>query len=78
MMADMSRDNDPPVELRHVVVVGGSLADWNEFGEAAWRDRIIEFSKVVEHAGHNDLLETGETELLAAMRAARERGNPAN
>jgi hypothetical protein len=51
MMAGMSRDTDPPVELRHVVVVGGSLTEWNEFGEAAWRERIIEFSKVVEHAG---------------------------
>jgi Putative undecaprenyl diphosphate synthase len=47
----MSRNVDPAVELRHVAVVGGSLAEWNAFGEAAWRDRIIEFAKVAEHAG---------------------------
>ncbi len=28
--------------MRHVVVVAGSLADWNSFGEDAWRERIAE------------------------------------
>jgi undecaprenyl diphosphate synthase len=51
MMTCMTRAADPSVELRHVVIVGGSLAEWNEFGEAAWRDRIVEFGKVAEHAG---------------------------
>jgi hypothetical protein len=51
MIDRMSRNFDPGVELRHVVIVGGSLADWNVFGEAAWRERIIEFGKVAEHAG---------------------------
>lgn len=51
MMTGMSRAVDPSVELRHVVIVGGSLAEWNAFGEAAWRDRIVEFCKVAEHAG---------------------------
>jgi hypothetical protein len=51
MMARMSRDADPPVELRHIVIVGGSLPEWNALGEAAWRERITEFGKVAEHAG---------------------------
>jgi undecaprenyl diphosphate synthase len=51
MMTDMSRDAEPPVELRHVVIVGGTLAEWNAAGEAAWRERIIDFGKVIEHAG---------------------------
>jgi hypothetical protein len=50
-MASMSRDVEPSVELRHVVIVAGSLADWNSFGEQAWNERIVEFAKVVEHAG---------------------------
>ena len=51
MMTCVSRDAEPSVELRHVVIVAGSLADWNSFGAEAWRDRIVEFGKVVEHAG---------------------------
>ena len=51
MMAAMSRAAEQPVELRHVVIVGGLLEEWNSLGDAAWRDRIIEFGKVVEHAG---------------------------
>ena len=47
----MTRAAEQPVELRHVVVVGGSLAEWNTFGDAAWRERILEFGKVAEHAG---------------------------
>lgn len=51
MMNRMSRVADPSVEMRHVVIVGGSLAEWNEFGDAAWRDRLLEFGKVAEQAG---------------------------
>ena len=51
MMIGMNRSTDPSVELRHVVIVGGSLAEWNAFGEAGWRERIVEFGKVAEHAG---------------------------
>jgi Putative undecaprenyl diphosphate synthase len=47
----MTRVADPSVEMRHVVIVGGSLAEWNDFGEASWRDRLIEFGKVAEQAG---------------------------
>ena len=51
MMARMSRAADTPVELRHVVIVGGSLQDWNTLGDTGWRDRIIELAKAAEHAG---------------------------
>lgn len=51
MMTCVSRTTEPSVELRHVVIVGGSLAEWNAFGDASWRERIVEFAKVVEHAG---------------------------
>jgi undecaprenyl diphosphate synthase len=50
-MAGMSRIDEASVELRHVVVVAGSLAEWNTFGADAWRERIVELGKVVEHAG---------------------------
>ncbi len=47
----MSRAADTSVELRHVVIVGGSLHDWNTLGETGWRDRIVELGKAAEHAG---------------------------
>jgi undecaprenyl diphosphate synthase len=47
----MSRASDLPGDLRHVVIVGGRLAEWNAFGQAAWRERMVAFAKVVEHAG---------------------------
>ncbi len=47
----MSRAAEQPVGLRHVVIVGGLLEEWNSLGDVAWRDRIIEYGKVVEHAG---------------------------
>ncbi|HEY0518190.1 MAG TPA: undecaprenyl diphosphate synthase family protein [Ilumatobacteraceae bacterium] len=47
----MNRASDPSGELRHVVIVGGTLAEWNAFGDAAWRERMVEFAKVAEHAG---------------------------
>jgi undecaprenyl diphosphate synthase len=47
----MSRTSEPAAELRHVVIVGGSLSEWNELGETAWRERIVELGKVAEHAG---------------------------
>ena len=51
MMTCVSRTAEPTVELRHVVIVGGSFEQWNGIGDAAWRERIIEFAKVAEHAG---------------------------
>jgi undecaprenyl diphosphate synthase len=51
MMTCMSRIDESSVDLRHVLVVAGSLAEWNSFGAEAWRERIVELGKVVEHAG---------------------------
>jgi len=42
---------DLSVELRHIVVVGGVLDEWNSLGEPGWRERIIEFGKVADHTG---------------------------
>jgi Putative undecaprenyl diphosphate synthase len=50
-MNRMSRVADPSVDMRHIVIVGGSLAEWNEFGDVSWRDRLLEFGKVAEQAG---------------------------
>ncbi|MEP7201512.1 MAG: undecaprenyl diphosphate synthase family protein [Ilumatobacteraceae bacterium] len=47
----MSRAAENSVELRHVVIVGGSLTDWNTLGVAAWRERILELGKFAEHVG---------------------------
>jgi hypothetical protein len=41
---------EPSVELRHIVVVGGLLSEWNSLGDGGWRERIIEFGKVADHA----------------------------
>lgn len=51
MMSGVNRTAEPSVGLRHIVIVGGSLEEWNAFGDTAWRERIFEFGKVVEHAG---------------------------
>lgn len=47
----MTRVADPSAELRHVVIVAGTLAEWNAFGDIAWRDRVAELGKVIEQAG---------------------------
>jgi hypothetical protein len=47
----MSNTSEAAVDLRHVVVVGGSLGAWNTFGETAWKERIVEYGKVAEQAG---------------------------
>jgi undecaprenyl diphosphate synthase len=51
MMADVSRAGQQSVDLRHVVIVGGSLDEWNGLTDVAWRDRIAELGKVAEHTG---------------------------
>jgi undecaprenyl diphosphate synthase len=51
MMSPMSRGADTSVELRHVVIVGGSLDQWNALGETGWRERITELVKAADHAG---------------------------
>ena len=47
----MNRSTEQSVDLRHIVIVGGTLDEWNALGDVAWRDRIIEFGKVAEQAG---------------------------
>jgi undecaprenyl diphosphate synthase len=37
--------------LRHIVLVGGTPADWDAFGEHAWSRRLAELGKVAEHVG---------------------------
>jgi undecaprenyl diphosphate synthase len=51
MIAGMSRAAESSDGLRHVVIVGGSLSQWNALGDAGWKERIIEFGKVADHAG---------------------------
>lgn len=37
--------------LRHVVLVGGSPAEWVELGDDAWTHRLAELAKVADHVG---------------------------
>src|SRR5687767_5652824 len=39
------------VALRHVMVVGGTLVEWGEVGEAAWAERICTLGDVAAAAG---------------------------
>jgi undecaprenyl diphosphate synthase len=40
-----------PSTLRHVLVVGGTLAEWDELGETRWIERRHDLAKIVAHAG---------------------------
>jgi len=51
MMAGMSRVAETSADLRHIVIVGGLLTEWNALGDAGWRDRMTEFGKVADHTG---------------------------
>lgn len=37
--------------LRHILVVGGSGAEWAGMSEVEWRQRLDEFGKVADHVG---------------------------
>jgi undecaprenyl diphosphate synthase len=37
--------------LRHVLVVGGTLDEWDDLGESRWTERRMELAKIVAHAG---------------------------
>ena len=37
--------------LRHVVLVGGTPAEWAALGEHAWEHRLAELGKVADHVG---------------------------
>ena len=39
------------VSLRHVIVVGGTLAEWAELPADQWADRLDEWGKVADHVG---------------------------
>ena len=39
------------VSLRHVIVVGGTLAEWAELPADQWADRLHEWGKVADHVG---------------------------
>jgi undecaprenyl diphosphate synthase len=39
------------VSLRHVIVVGGTLAEWAELPADQWADRLYEWGKVADHVG---------------------------
>ncbi len=42
---------DAGAGLRHVMVVGGTVAEWGELSEDAWRDRIATLGDLVAVAG---------------------------
>ncbi len=37
--------------LRHVVVVGGTPAEWARLGELGWQERLRDLGKAADHAG---------------------------
>jgi len=45
-----SATTDDPV-LQHVIVVAGTLADWQAMDENTWSTRLAELGKVVDHVG---------------------------
>ena len=51
----MSAAADPAVDagpaLRHVMVVGGTVAEWGELSDDAWRDRIAVLGELAAAAG---------------------------
>jgi undecaprenyl diphosphate synthase len=42
---------DAAPSLRHIIVVGGTTADWAALGDAQWATRLTELGKVADHAG---------------------------
>ena len=49
----MSATTTEGVSLRHVVVVGGTAAEWALTPADQWADRLSELCKVADHAGAN-------------------------
>lgn len=37
--------------LRHVMVVGGTLREWNDFGDDRWAERVERLGSIVDQAG---------------------------
>ncbi|WP_420453549.1 undecaprenyl diphosphate synthase family protein [Ilumatobacter sp.] len=50
--ADDVSDVDPTRQfLRHVMVVGGTLGDWDDLGVARWERRVVDLGTVAANAG---------------------------
>lgn len=46
------RDRDPAGQfLRHVMIVGGTLREWDELGEARWNERVDTLGRVADVSG---------------------------
>ncbi len=53
---DAAADVDPSRQfLRHVMVVGGTLADWDDLGATRWDERVAALGAVAANAGANYL-----------------------
>ncbi len=46
-----SETTDEPVQLRHVLVVGGTVEEWGALTDEQWRDRIDTLGEVASVAG---------------------------
>jgi len=46
-----SRPLDSTAQLHHVIVVGGTLQEWEALADDQWADRIAELGKVADHVG---------------------------
>ena len=50
-MAGTSKEQAIDATLHHIVLVGGTPAEWAELSEDAWTRRMAELGKVAEHVG---------------------------
>jgi len=47
-----ARAGDPTRQLlRHIMVVGGTLRDWERLGDARWNDRVERLGEIADQAG---------------------------
>ena len=46
-----SKPLDSAVPLHHVIVVGGTLHEWEAIADDQWADRLAELGKVADHVG---------------------------
>ena len=50
--AGATRQGDPTRQLlRHIMVVGGTLRDWDDLGDERWDDRVDRLGAVADRAG---------------------------
>lgn len=47
----LAHDDGARQFLRHVMIVGGTLADWDELGDERWGRRVHDLGEVADHAG---------------------------